>query len=926
MPTDGEQERRSGLPAEMSSLVGREPQIAAVLERLRSDRVVTLTGPGGYGKTRVALRVATLAEAGFEDGARLIELASLADPALVPACVAEAMEIPERGAKNRTADLVGALADREVLVVLDNCEHVLQAAASLVVALAEQCRRVHILTTSRERLDVPGELVFPVPPLGLPAESSARAVAVSEAGRLFATRARAVNPAFELTARNSIAIAELCARLDGMPLAIELAAARCSTLGPEQLIARLYGHAGLLSGGPARPGRHQSLEAVVAWSYELLDEAERRLLARLSVLRGGFELDTAESVAGAEPLTPLAIAGLLASLVDKSVVQIQAGATVRYSLLETIRQFAADRLASSGEQSAVHISLLRWALDLARSAEMTLTTTQWTAWASRLSAEQANLRGALSWALGGHDPETGRELAARLARWWIATGRYSEGGQFLATALSVPAVTNLPVQARLLLGVAWSAYNLGDAPRAARLADEGMACAQQGGEAQLESWGRNLLGGLAWQDGDADRVRALLEGSTGQLEDADRALASRAYVLLANAAFLSGDLVEHQRLGQRAIDLARAAAGREGLALALTAWTMSAIAWAGIEPSTQAALDEASTTGTAHADRFTETITRHWRARLFATLGQLDTAEVEVRLCRAAGRDGAVRLAELLAPLAEARLAIAAGDPAAAAAALSQAADGGRQVGVTHLVPAALAALACVTAIAGDQSAAAAAIAETRATLSVRREEITQATLTYAEGVMTWQRGELAEAERLIRTATQQWHRCGDRMDTCDGIELLGVLAAARERYPDAARLLAAADAARHQLLYLTPGFTADRHAAVLAAGQACRILGEDSFAQAWEQGRALTLDEVVAYAARGSGGRKRPTAGWASLTPAELEVVRLVGQGLRNDTIARQLLIAPGTVKAHLSHIFTKVGITTRTELVAQAIARGEL
>lgn len=928
MPTEGEQERRSGLPAEVNSLVGRGPQIAAVLERLRSARVITLTGAGGCGKTRVALRVATLAEAGFEDGARLIELASLADPALVPASVADALEIPERRAKSRTADLVAALADREVLVVLDSCEHVRQATASLVVALAEQCRRVHILTTSRERLDVPGELVFPVPPLGLPADGSARAVAASEAGLLFATRARAVNPVFELTGRNSVAIAELCARLDGMPLGIELAAARCSTLGPEQLVARLYGHAGLLSGGPARPARHQSLEAVVAWSYELLDEAERRLLARLSVLRGGFELDTAERVAGAEPLTPLAIAGLLASLVDKSVVQLQAGTIVRYSLLETIRQFAAERLASSGEQSAVHTSLLQWALGLARSAEAALTSTEWPAWASRLAAEQANMRAVLSWALAGRDVEGGRELAAMLARWWIATGRYSEGGQFLATALSIPASMPPQVQARLLLGAAWAVYNLGDSPRAARLAGEGIACAQQGREAQLEIWGSNLLGALAWQAGDADQVRALLEDSTDrtqELEDADRALASRAYVLLANAAFLSGDLVEHQRLGQRAIDLARAAAGQEGLALALTAWTMSAIAWAGIEPSTQAALDEASAAGTAQADRFTETITRHWRARLFATLGQLDVAEDEVRLCWAAGRDGAVRLAELLAPLAEARLAIAAGDSAAAAAALSRAAEGGRRVGVMHLVPAALAALACVAAISGDRSAAAAAIAETRTALSGRHEAITQATLTYAEGVMTWQRGELADAEHLVRTATQRWHRCYDRMDTCDGIELLGVLAAARERYPDAVRLLAAADAARHQLRYLTPGFTADRRAAARAVGQARRSLGEESFAQAWDQGSALTLDEVVAYAARRGGGRKRPAAGWASLTPAELEVVRLVGRGLRNDAIARQLLIAPGTVKAHLSHIFTKVGITTRTELATQAIALGE-
>ena len=321
-------------------------------ERLRGGRVVTLTGPGGCGKTRLALRVATLAAGSFEDGARLVELASLTDPALVPASVAEALGVSERDAADPMAGVVRALAGRELLIVLDNCEHVLGAAARVVVVMAGQCRRVRILATSRERLDVPGEFVFPVPPLGLPEDGSVRAVATSKAGSLFVTRARAASPAFVLTAGNAAAIAEVCSRLDGMPLAIELAAARCPALGPVQLAARLEGHPGLLSGGAARPGRHRSLEALVSWSFELLGEPERRLLARLSVLRGGFDLDVAERVAAGEPLARQAVAGLLASLAGKSLVQIQADPVIRYWLLETIRQFAADRLAASGEETA----------------------------------------------------------------------------------------------------------------------------------------------------------------------------------------------------------------------------------------------------------------------------------------------------------------------------------------------------------------------------------------------------------------------------------------------------------------------------------------------------------------------------------------------------------------------------------------------
>jgi len=388
------------------------------------------------------------------------------------------------------------------------------------------------------------------------------------------------------------------------------------------------------------------------------------------------------------------------------------------------------------------------------------------------------------------------------------------------------------------------------------------------------------------------------------------------------AAFLSGDLAEQERQCVLAVKLARTAAGQEGLALALTGPAAAAIAGPGIQPATMADLDEAATVLAAHPDRFTETIVRRLRADLFATLGQFDAAETEVGLCWAAGRGGAVHVAENAAPQGEARLAAARGETATAIGALRRAADGGRRVGSVMFVPAALAALACMAAIAGDQAAAAAAVAEARAELGGRRQAITGAALRYAEGVMAWHRGELAAAEPLVREATVQWHRCGDRMDACDGIELLGVLATARERHADAARLLAAAEAARRSLQYLAPGFTAARDAAARAAAQARHSLGDDGFARAWEQGQALALDDAVAFAARKGGGRKRPATGWASLTPAELEVIRLVGEGLRNDAIAQRLFIAPGTVKVHLTHIFTKLGITTRAELAVQAAA----
>ena len=806
--------------------------------------------------------------------------------------------------------------------MLDNCEHVLGPAGRVVVMMAGNCPRLRILATSRERLDVPGEFVFPVPPLSLPGDGSAGAVAASEAGGLFVTRARAASPGFALTEGNAAAIAEVCSWLDGMPLAIELAAARCPALGPAQLAARLEGHPGLLSGGAARPGRHRSLDALVSWSYELLGDAERRLLARLAVLRGGFGLEVAERAAGARRWRRRRSPGCWPAW------------PASRSCRSTMAQSSATRCwrpsassppasAASGEETAVHVRLLQWAQQVARSAEAALPGAERAAWSDRLSAEQASIRAALSWALGGAEPEAGRELAARLARWWIATGRYSEAGQFLTAAAGVPAAADPGIRARIMLGAAWSAYHLGDNRRAAPLAADGIARARPACEPQLEAWGRNLLAG--WPGPRATRTGSSPNSKPARPCPARPIRRSRRGPTSCSPTRPSWRATWPGRTGTAGArsSSARTAAGQEGLVLALTAWSISAIAGAGIQPATVAALDEAATVTAAHPDRFAETVMRRMRAELFATLSQLDAAETEVGLCWAAGRSGAVRVVEFAGPLAEARLAAARDDTATAIGALRRAADGGRRVGIVMQVPAALAHLACLAAIAGDQSTATAAVGEARAELGERRQAITAAALRYAEGIMAWHRGELAAAEHLAREATVQWHRGSDRMAACDGIELLGVLAAARERFPDAARLLAAADAARRPLRYLAPGFTANRDAAARAVGQARQALGEDRFTQAWEQGQGLTLDDAVTYAARKGGGRKRPAAGWASLTPTEREVVRLVSEGLRNDAIARRLFIAPGTVKVHLTHIFAKLGITTRAELAGQAAAR---
>ena len=529
----------------------------------------------------------------------------------------------------------------------------------------------------------------------------------------------------------------------------------------------------------------------------------------------------------------------------------------------------------------------------------------------------------MSWALGGQDPEGGRELAARLARRWIATGRYSEAAQFLTRAVGVPAAADTGIQARVLLGAAWSAFHQGDFRRAAPLATDGIACARQAGEPQLEVWGRNLLAVLAWNAGDADRIVAEIEASQVLSGHADPGLAARAQAMLASAAFLPGDLAEQERHGALAIELARTAAGQEGLAITLTVPATGTIAGAGIQPATVAALDEAANLMAAHPDRFAETIKR--RCRRSCSPPWASSKRSKPRSGCAGPQDETVPSRWWNSP--PRKLGLASPRPGATPRPLSA-----RSAGQPTAVAASR--VSCSFPLPWPPWRAWPPSPVTnprRPPLSARRAR-------------SW----AAVARRLPprRSATPRalWPGTGASSPAPRSLSARppcsGTLAATgwtpatasscsvcspppATAIPTPHALLAAADAARRPLGYLAPGFTANRGAAANAASQARHILGDDRFTQAWEEGQGLTLDDALAYAARKGGGRKRPATGWASLTPAEREVVRLVSQGLRNDAIARRLFIAPGTVKVHLSHIFAKLGITTRAELAAQTASQ---
>jgi predicted ATPase len=398
----GDGRRRDDLPIQVSSFVGRKREIAGVEELLAAHRLVTLTGPGGSGKTRLALAVASEAAQDFRDGAWLVELASLSDPDLVPQSVASVLGVRETPGTPLVDTLSLHLGPSEALLVLDNCEHLVGACAGLAGTLLRSCPQARILATSRQALGVAGEALFDVPPLSLPNPhrlSDPEDLARYEAAQLFVERARALRPDFALTGRNATEVARICYLLDGIPLAIELAAARVKALSVEQIGARLDGSFALLTGGRTAVPHHRTLRATMDWSYALLTEEEQALLGRLSVFAGDFTLSAAEAVGAGGIIEEIEVLDLLSSLVDKSLVLVSEGdGEARYRLLETVRQYGREKLEASGNAGAVRGRHAECYLALAEEAE--LMSEKQAIWLERLETEHDNLRTALALWLG----------------------------------------------------------------------------------------------------------------------------------------------------------------------------------------------------------------------------------------------------------------------------------------------------------------------------------------------------------------------------------------------------------------------------------------------------------------------------------------------------------------------------------------------
>jgi predicted ATPase/DNA-binding CsgD family transcriptional regulator len=428
---------RGNVPLELTSFIGRERELAEIERLLGQARLLTLVGAGGSGKTRLALRAAARHQVAH--GVWWVHLASLSDPELVARRIASALGVAEAPGRTSTELIVEYLEPRETLLVLDNCEHLVEGCAELSYTMLSTCPDLRLLATSREPLGVAGEVSWPVPPLSLPGLRHApEDLLRCEAVRLFVERANAVVPGFALSENNVSAVAGLCAGLDGMPLAIELAASRTRTLSPGQILERLDDRLRLLTGGRTAVPRHRTLAATIDWSHDLLSEREKVLLRRLSVFAGGWTLLAAEGVCAGDGIREDEVLDALSGLVDKSLVAVARGdGETRYRMLETVRQYASDKLEESSEQTALRARHADFLLDLAEEAETGLTGPEQASWLERLETEHDNISVALTWLMEKGEAERGLRLAAALLRFWWFRGHLIEGRARLGSLLSL---------------------------------------------------------------------------------------------------------------------------------------------------------------------------------------------------------------------------------------------------------------------------------------------------------------------------------------------------------------------------------------------------------------------------------------------------------------------------------------------------------
>lgn len=783
------------LPAALSSLVGRDADVEGITARLLTSRLVSLVATAGLGKTRLALEVARRTGPSFTDGATFVSLAEVLDARAVAGRALEALGEAEEPTRAPEAALAEVVADRHLLLVLDNCEHVVDAAAALVARLLQAAPRLTVLATSREPLGVPGEQVWRVPPLS-----------PADAERLFVERASAgggvVGP--------DASVATVCRRLDGIPLAIELAAARAGTLPPAEIAARLDDRFQLLTGGArTSPERHRSLAAAIDWTYDALPAGEQHLLQRLSRFAGPFSLDAVEAVAHDGDGAGAGAVDTLGALVARSLVQVVGDG--RYRLLETIRSYAAGKRDASGDGEDSRLRLVAWAADLAERAEARLSGPEQAVWLDRLESDHANLLGAL--AVGGGSVD-GLRLAAALGRFWEMRGRLHEGRDRLRAVLAeAPDDAPLLLRARAENAAALLAQRQGDYAAAASRLQQSLSLRRRAGDRLGVAVALHGLGNLAALEHDTAAARRLYQESlvvAGELGDA--AVAAAAHDNLGWVAHAEGDFARARRSYEQALALHRQAGDEHGAALVLG--HLGDLAYQQGDYAQAASRHEESLViRTALGDRA-------GRADSLATLGHL-------------AMDGGA-LAQARALLGES-LAIR------------------RELGDRAGLPDALISLADLALLTGDRDGARVPLEAATAAAEATRDGASLGHVLVHRGRLALAEGRPGDAARHYADAQRIAGGLGRDTVTAEWLEGSGAALVAGSGAVAGTRLLAAASRLRDALGAPVPPYERPMRQREIVAARAA--LGDDGFAAAWAAGRALTLDGALAEAGRALRG-----------------------------------------------------------------------